>query len=186
MKSKNSNKNPLAIILIALVLLGGGYYFLSQKKTDVPNLPGGGETGTFSSIKDALSRSVSLECVYSDELGAKTTTYIKNGAIRINSEGGEGVEPGSAIVKDNKMYTWSDVTKEGFVIEMEDADTDETIGGPTSQGDKGAFINAIEQYRDNCKVTSVSDSHFTPPADIEFKDIASMFSGQNLPEGLEE
>lgn len=188
MKEKESEKkpsskkfSPVAIIAVALVVLGGGYYLYTQKGSSTSK-----DSGTFSSIKDALSRSVSLECVYTDELGAQTTTYVKDGAIRINSQGADGVEPGGAIIKDNKMYTWSDETREGFIIKMQDTDTDETIEIPTSQGDKRAFIDALEAYRDNCKVTTVADSNFTPPDDIVFKDIASMFSGQNLPEDLSE
>ena len=172
-------KNTLVVILVALGLLGGGYYFFSQKESKTPNVPSGGEDGAFSSIQDALTKSMSLVCEYTDERGVETKTYIKNGEIRISSSGNEQVEAGEAIVKDNKMYTWSDVTKEGFLIEMEDADTDEMADDvmvAKSQGSKSDFVGAIDAYREHCKGSIVSDSHFVPPTDVKFIDFASMFS----------
>lgn len=190
MSKKSTKKKPpvLIIAVVLLALLGGGYYFSSQKGPDVSNPTGGVDTkdgGTFSSISDALKRSMSLSCEYTDELGSETKTYIKNGAVRISSTGADGVEPGEVIVKDNKMYTWSPETLEGFVIEMEDADTDEMADDMVevkSQESKSDFIGAIEAYKEHCRVSTVSDSYFDPPTDVEFKDFASMFGGMVDPE----
>lgn len=180
-KKSTKKKSPiLVIVVVVIALLGGGYYFFSQKDFKALLIPGGGNIGTFSSIQDALTRSMSLVCEYTDERGIETKTYIKNGAVRMSNSGADGVEPGEVIVKDNKMYTWSPETLEGFVIEMEDADTDEMADDLVevkSQGSKSDFVGAIEAYKEHCKVSTVSDSYFTPPTNVEFKDIASMFGG---------
>lgn len=181
-KESTKKKSPVLIIAVALlVFLGGGYYLYSQKGSDVSNSTGGVDTkdgGAFSSISDALKRSMSLVCEYTDERGVETKTYIKNGAVRISSSGGEDMEPSEAIIKDNKMYTWSDVTKKGFVIEMEEADTEDMVDVDLEdKSDRDAFIEGIEAYKEHCKVSTVSDSYFVPPVDVEFKDLASMFGG---------
>ena len=178
-----TKKNPkgmyLIIGVIAVLVLGAAFYFMSSKKSTTG--PSGSNSGgnVFTSIKDALSKSVSLECTFSDESGRKTTSYIKNGAIRADIVSTVADESGSVIVKDNKTYFWNN--KGGFVMTVEPDKTNSAGGNPAqSQGD--SLMKDLEQYKDSCKPSVVSDSLFTPPSDVKFTDFSEMLKGNGFPQ----
>lgn len=129
--------------------------------------------GLFTSIKDALSKSLSLECSFVDERGMQTKVDIKNGAVRAEVTGKTQTESGSVIVKDKKMYFWNKQT--GFMMELPDVDPKELAKG-TDQGSLQAksMMEAIEKYKDSCKPAVVADSVFTPPAEVKFQDLSKM------------
>ena len=79
-------KKVLPIVAVVLLLIVAGFFLKGTKKpgTSLLNKP---EGNVFNSIKDALSKSLSLKCVYKDEQGVQTTTYIKGGAVRVIMEG---------------------------------------------------------------------------------------------------
>lgn len=178
-------KKILPIIAI-LVLLGiGGYFYLNSRGL-VPKTPlklgNKSSEGMFNSIQEALTKSISIKCVYKDEKGVKTTTYIKNGNVRVmmtNSEYPE--QPNNIIIKDKKMYMWTDSTKTGFVFEVEDPSTSPM---PTFEVEKRlkpekkpelqqqeSILTQIEKYKDSCKAEKISDSIFNIPTDVQFEDM---------------
>ena len=78
-------------VLVVLLILGvGGYFYMSSKgalpKASIGTDSNNSGSNVFTSIKDALSKSLSLKCVYKDEKGTQTTTYIKGGAVRVMME----------------------------------------------------------------------------------------------------
>jgi hypothetical protein len=155
----------ILVVVVVLALAGGGFYFLQMQKS---NPAAGGNAVT--SIKDALSQSVSLECTYTDEQGRTAKTYLKNGAIRSDYTGKSMEESGSMIVKDKKMYTWNN-QKQGFMMEIPDV-----TGTPEQTGEMGKQdpVAELEKYKQSCKPAVVSDSLFTPPADVTFTDYSQM------------
>lgn len=166
-------KIKLLIGLVVVVLLGaGGYVVLSSKKGSLPSSSTSGGN-VFSSIKDALSKSVSLECNFTDEDGRQTKAYIKAGAVRSDFTGKTANESGSVIMKDKKMYFWS--SQGGFMMDVPDEKP--AAGQPKEEGlpSTGADVmKTLEQYKDSCKPAVVSDSLFTPPANITFQDFSKM------------
>ena len=87
------NKALPIIIVVILLLLGGGAYLVLQNGQGQQSTPGTstqqGQTqqgNIFTSIKDALSKSLSLECTYKDAKGTETKTYIKSGAVRVDAK----------------------------------------------------------------------------------------------------
>src|SRR5688572_4232873 len=96
------------IVIVAVVLLaiiGAGAYML-MGKNDSNSLPSTSSnsddsSGVFGSIQEAISKSVSLQCEYTDESGMKTTAYISGGSVRADMTG--GAEASSVIMKDKKM-----------------------------------------------------------------------------------
>lgn len=178
--------------IVILVLLGiGGYYLMGQKgtskTTDVPTAASTSPTtsaGMFGSIKDALSKSLSLQCVYEQD-GKKTTAYIKAGAVRADMMGGTKEENGSVIVKDNKMYFWNG--KEGMMLTF---DISSSPSGTAAKNTPSKTPNAdlmedLEKYKDACKPAIVSDTLFTPPADVKFVDQTKMMEDeQKLMKGV--
>src|SRR3989339_1958999 len=151
-------------VLVVLFLLGiGGYFFMSSKGAKTSNV--------FESIQDALSKSLSLKCVYKDEKGVQTTTYIKGGAVRVNMEGiKDNEQPGSIILKDKKMYMWNEVSKTGFTYTITEPVI--TPGADTVDNKDASVLAGIEKYKDSCKTEVVADSLFVPPDDVKFQDMS--------------
>lgn len=171
-----SMKFKAVIAIVVLVILAGvGYMVLSKKGspgTSSPSTQGG---NVFTSIKDALSKSLSLECTFTDETGRQTKAYMKAGAVRSDFTGKTPEESGSVIMKDKKMYFWS--SQGGFMMEVPDEQP--TPGQQATEEDKlpstsADLLKTLEQYKDSCKPAVVSDSIFTPPANIQFQDLSKM------------
>lgn len=174
------------IIIIAVILLllalGGGYFLLKGNKVSNPNeaqvagvTPSpASEENVFTSIKDALSKSISLECSY-DTGGNKVNSYIKNGAVRTNIVSNNAQESGSIIIKDKKMYFWNGKT--GFTMELPDINDLEKIASNAANKNATSgkdMINDLEKYKDQCKPGVVSDDLFVPPADVKFTDFSQI------------
>lgn len=178
-------KKILPIIAILIILGVGGYFYLNSRSL-IPKTPlklaNQSEEMMFNSIQEALTKSISIKCVYKDEKGVETTTYIKNGNVRMmmtNSEDSE--ELNNIIFKDKKMYMWSDQTKKGFIFE----DTEPyTSPYPTFEVEKElepekkpelqqqeSILAQIEKYKDACKVEKIADSMFNIPTDVQFEDM---------------
>lgn len=153
----------LSLIISTLFLTGCG----PQKPTGTT----GGQTGgksVFDSIKDAMSKSLSLQCDYTSG-NVKSTVYIKGKSLRSETD-----SQGSkiyAILKDNKLWSWSDKDKNGLLMDLTDTQNKEAAG--QKSGDD--IIGEVEKYKQNCKQTIVSDSMFNPPSDIKFQDLSQMF-----------
>jgi len=159
------NKKTLVVAIIALILVLGGFVMTKSKK--VTNISNNSNNNVFTSVKDALTKKMTLVCEFSDDKGTFTKSYIKNGAIRVTSpESSSG--SGDFILKDNKMYMWDTKTKEGFIYSVPEGDQSTQI----SQGDE--YLNMVNTYKDSCKVDSVMDSYFEVPTDVNFQDMSKI------------
>lgn len=186
-------KNLVPVVVILLLLGVGGYYFMNSQKAKPPvveeKTAGTVEQGgnVFTSIKDALSRSLSLKCEYPnpDGKGGTVTSYIKNGAVRVMSIAMGTQGNGSAIMKDNKMWIWDDVKKTGMMLSFDPSKVVKPTGGTASNDDQSAKVLAdLEKYKNYCKTEVVGDSLFTPPTDVKFTDLESMMKGFKVPSGV--
>lgn len=174
------------IIIVIILILAIVFYSLGQSgktsdqsSTSAPKT----ENSLFTSIKDAMSKSLSLKCEYQVE-GVKTTTYIKGGMVRVMTESADAeTGNGNAIIKDNKMWVWTEGDSEGFTLELVEEDFVEEPGteAPSDQTSKEDVIEEIEKYKDSCSSATVADSMFTPPSDITFSDL-SQFQDQLMEE----
>jgi hypothetical protein len=167
--------------------LGGGYFYLSYRDI-TPKAPlglSGNQTGgnVFTSIKDALSKSLSLKCVYKNEEGVETTTYIKGGAVRVmmTSAAAGDEQPDNIIMKNKMMYMWNNTTKTGFSLKLEEPKdltpfpTVKQDGNAVKKEDQQESVLAeIEKYKDACKAEVVSDSMFSVPTDVKFQDMSAL------------
>ena len=165
-------------VLVILLILGVGGYFYMNSKGAVPKAPLGTanstNTNVFTSIKDALSQSLSLKCVYQDEQGIQTTTYIKGGAVRVTMEGvKEKDQPNSIVLKDKKMYMWNEVNKTGFTFTMTDPIVTPGQELEVKKSQDAEVLAEIEKYKDSCKTEVVSDSFFAVPTDVKFQDMSA-------------
>ncbi|MFA5770273.1 MAG: hypothetical protein WC894_02150 [Patescibacteria group bacterium] len=172
-------------VLVILLILGVGGYFYMNSKGAVPKAPLGTanstNTNVFTSIKDALSQSLSLKCVYQDEQGIQTTTYIKGGAVRVSMEGAkEKDQPNSIILKDKKMYMWNEVSKTGFTFTITEPEVTPGTTLPETAANKDeSLLAGIEKYKDSCKTTVIADSFFTIPTDVKFQDMSAFTENLN-------
>lgn len=181
MQEANSRKWIILAIGIVIILLGtGGYYVMRQQGAKTRNAPVAmtisptKSQGMFGSIKEALSKSLSLRCEYSEN-GKKTTAYLKAGAVRADMSGGTAQENGSVIVKEEKMYFWNG--KQGMMMAFDiDAMTQEEdeVTPNVSTSSAGDVLVGLEKFKEHCKPAAVSDTLFIPPTDVKFVDQTKM------------
>lgn len=168
------NKTVL-IAIVALLIVGGiGFVVLQKNKSTSSLLGAKTDENVFTSIKDALSKSLSLKCEFADASGRQTTSYVKNGAVRADFTAAKAEESGSVIIKDKIMYFWnsqggwkSDVPEEQTLPQArEDL--------PSGQAQGANIVDSLEANKEKCKPDVVADSLFTPPADVMFQDFSKM------------
>ena len=162
------NKTPLFVIL-GLVLLGVAAFYFMQQKGSVSPL-----TGSPADIfSNALTGSGSVKCEYKDQEGQTVTAYVKGGKIRTEMMGGTQGNM-NFIMRDQMMYSWNQGTKEGFVYKVpEVTGTPDETETPDQSGAKDVKAD-LEQYKESCTNTSVADSVFEVPADVNLVDYSKM------------
>ncbi len=168
---------PIVIILIVVgvVVVAAGAFFMMNKGNMGSMMSG---SNAVTSIKDALTKSVSLECEYTDAQNVKAKYFIKNGAIRADMESSDPEQTGSMIMKDKAIYSWKG--KEGFVMHLpESKDEGESIDSKESS-EADDVIKDLEAYKDKCKPSVVSDSLFNPPSDVDFQDMSKMMNQSGM------
>lgn len=186
MATTKSSKKSLPLIVIILLVIGvvivavGGYFLMNKGKMTGGSLMNGGNA--FTSIKDALTKSVSLECEYTDSENVKSKYYIKNGAMRADVESSDPEQSGSMIMKDKMLYSWRG--KEGFAMKLTDTEGDSEINSNEGESEMDTMMKDLEEYKDKCKPSVVSDSLFTPPSDVEFSDMSKMMEGAGTGAGM--
>jgi len=165
------NKNVIIIIIVILILGGGAFVFAQSKK-------GASSENIVTTVKDAVSKTASMQCDYVDEEGRASKTYIKNGEFRSDYTGKTPQDSGSIIVTGKKMYMWT-ADKKGFSYDIPQVTV--TPGqnvAPAGDNKKDAFVAEVNKYKDSCKGAIVSDSLFTPPTDVQFTDYSKMMMPQ--------
>jgi len=162
-------KKIIFVLLLASTLLLTGCLPKKQTSQIGQTQPPAEEKKTvFDSIRDAISKSLSLRCDYVVE-NNKVTVYIKGKLIRSEADTSNG--KGHTILKDNKMWFWTEKDKNGFVIDL--SRFPKSV--PVPQKSSEDIINEVEKFKQDCKQTAIPDSMFNPPADIKFQDLSQMF-----------
>lgn len=167
-------KNVIIAIVVILVV-GGAAAFFFQGKNKARTETAEKNANVITSIHDALSKSISLECVYTNAKVGDSKTYIKNGVIRSDYMGGQVGQSGSVIVTDKKMYVWT-ADKKGFMMSFSQTEASPKTmqEKENTRTQKEQFLSDLELYKDNCKPAVVADSLFVPPSDIKFVDYSQM------------
>lgn len=180
-------------VLVVLILLVIGVFLYMKSKNPSSNATVGGpaktgeQTNVITSIKDALTKSVSLVCNYKDDSGKQTSVYIKAGSVRsIVTAGGDKTQPNNFILAGGKMYIWNDSTKAGFMYTMKAptttvAPTTASVTGQVNNaGDKSqSYLAEIEKFKNDCKPGVVDSGLFAAPADVNFQDMDAILNNQN-------
>lgn len=172
----------IVLVVVLLLLAAGavGYYKFAHKEPTENAMMGEEHGGVFGSIQDALTRNLSLQCQFTSDEGVATTAYIKAGAVRVDTKTGKP-DASSMIMKDKKIYFWQDAQKTGTMMTVPSITvtplptSSVKPTGSASAEDEGAnALSMLEKFKDSCKVASVADSLFVPPADVKFTDMSQM------------
>jgi len=181
---QNKNKAGLVGLVLIVLLIVGFFYFrqgqitkidktqINQVKTVNQNQK---NNQVITSIKDALTASMSVKCQYQTEKGDKVTVYLKNKKIRADNISASNLE-NSVIYTDEKIWFWEPKTKKGIVFSTKFLKQQTSKEQTLSQSipDRQEIINKAEEYRQKCQKESLPDSLFMPPKDVKFDDFESM------------
>lgn len=180
-------KNLIAIVFAAALILIAVFLYLNQAPAsqDSSSNQAASKESVFTSIKDAMSKSLSLKCEY--EAGEiKTIAYVKGNKVRVESRSdNEEIKNSNVIVKDNNVWMWTEGEDKGLLIELKDEEMEsQEVGLPTDTNQQ-EIIEDLEAYKDRCETAVVSDSLFTPPSDVEFNSFLNQVQ-EEMMEGLQE
>lgn len=174
-------KGMIVGLAILLLLIAGGalYYMRKHAANSAVTQQPVAQTNMFTSIQDAMARSLTLQCDFTDAKNVHTVAYLKNGQIRADVTNPTDTQgSGSILIKDKTIYFWN-AQKTGFTMAMPTVTGTPAAlptGSTENQGtDTGANMMAnLEAYKKDCRVTSVADGLFVLPTDVKFTDVTKM------------
>lgn len=169
-------KKIILLLILAFLLAGCTNPF---KKTEGSGQQETSEKGF--SLKNALSLGKSVKCTYETGQG-EMTTWVKGKKTRVEGWG-FGMQGGNGgMINDGEwIYMWGDKPDSGMkykISALEEVDNQEEKdwGGVEDWKDVEKWAESVEQkYKVDCKTTVVNDNKFTPPADIQFKNLTETF-----------
>ena len=175
----------ITAVIVLLIVIGGGYYLFSRSKfspTTYKTPESTQTTSVFTSIQEALSKSLSVQCAYTDNSGKKVVAYIKNGMVRSDiTDTKDQTQSGSVILKDKKIYYWN-AQKIGFMMAMPEVSVTPSVTVTQQQNTGENTLQSLEQYKQYCHVATVADTVFVIPTDVKFTDTSKIM--QMMPTGV--
>ncbi|MGB6838684.1 MAG: hypothetical protein WBD86_01355 [Microgenomates group bacterium] len=162
---------PLIIVFLVIVIAGAAWFFinrgdgagigsLTQKYSESNPFSGG--------LKAAVELGVPMKCSY-EVNGVEYSGVIKGRQYKGKVKMQDGKE-GNVLMKENCMYTWSDLDSQGIksCFEEDDLSMWEQSGETTSEG------AAPVDY--TCYPALVPDSEFNLPSGVNFVDIDALMN----------
>jgi len=169
-------------VLAALVVIGGGYYFLhgakspdgskeaqgTEQPADANSESGGAYTGSFA---DLAARGGNWKCTIDSKSDASAGQAVSSGTVYVSGKNVRGdfatAVPNYGSVQSHMIadgayvYSWSSVMPKGIKTAM--------AAAPTGSGaPQGGGTNENTSYRYDCEPSSADASLFTPPANVTF------------------
>ncbi len=172
-----SSKALLGIIA-AVVVVGGGAWYLSTSKGTTEGAPTAGNeneeaetnagSGTFA---DLMMRAGSWKCTVTttiEEAPSSGTVYVAGGKVRADFVSKpaalNGAEVASSMIQmDGYVYTWTDAFPQGMKMKIPE--------GNNTQGSSQAGVDYSSKVDYDCGAWSVDASMFTPPASVTFMEL---------------
>ncbi len=161
----------LLIIILVIVVAGGAWYFLKRGSgTGVGSLTQKvSESKPFSgSLKAAVALGVPMKCTY-EANGVEYTGLLKGRQYKGTVLMQDGKE-GTVIMKDNCMYTWSDVDNQGIKTCYEEDEVD------MWEQSEGSGPEGSESINYTCRPAAVTDAEFNLPSGVTFMDLDEMMN----------
>ena len=155
-------KNILIALVVVLFLAMIAFLTVPQLPNLLPN-----QSTTLTSVRDALAKSGSFACNFTDEYSRQVKVSIKNGSARAEYTGKNPEDAETDLLTKTNLYVWRNNDKKGYVVELPTGSVQRKAGDALSQRDD--FIILLEKHKDTCKPAIVADSVFTLPTDVVFK-----------------
>lgn len=169
--------NTIIGIIVAIVVIGAGGYYLSTMPAPEAPAPEGaaqteGSTGTFADILALGGSSTCTVSVEVTESPAEGTAYISGDEVRVDftarpANMGSVEITAHMIQTGGYVYSWTDLLPQGVKVKAESA-----AGAAESQG-----ISANASVRYSCAPWIADASKFVPPSNVTFME----FSAENMP-----
>lgn len=166
---KMKGKQLIIIVLVIVVAgiawfllkggIGTGVGSLTQKVSESTPFSG--------SLKAAVALGVPMRCTY-EENGVEFTGILKGRQYKGSVTMQDGTE-GTIIMKDNCMYTWSDVDNQGIKVCYEEDELD-----IWEQPEDSAPIDYV------CYPTVATDAEFALPSGVTFMDLDAMMNNPDF------
>jgi len=143
-------------------------------------------TGTEQQKAEKLAQIISsggtADCKVSSLADNSSTQIIISGKKMkfVGSDMGEG-KKGSMINDGVYTYIWSDGDKTGFKSKIETIEPTGTTAAPAQEqfdaSKQAQTFDDSTKYKLDCTKRSISDTEFTPPAEVKFTDFAELMKG---------
>lgn len=180
-------KLVITIIVVAVIVLGGIGWFVTQDKSDSTstqnsssqnsNNSSGVTKGSLSSLSTGKK---AQECTmnYSGANGSGTGTMYADGNgrgrmhLELKTEKGN-IGQSDQIMRDNKAYSWTTTEGQtfGMVMDMSKMNSQQS----QAQSQSNTSTPAPDQSFDiNCKDWKIDESKFTIPANVNFMDLNNL------------
>jgi hypothetical protein len=157
-------KKLLPIILVIAVVGIGAYLYLN-KGGQTGGLPSSGEIfqGT---LKTAVSKGIPFKCEMEGEDGEVVTTWVKGEKMYAESKVEGKMQ--YTILKDNCTWSWDETGQQAVKYCFEQVDYEDFNPTSTETTTQETETTEAQTPEYNCVPTTISDSKFDPPSDINF------------------
>ncbi len=180
----------IIIGVLAVSLMIGGCTGTKTGNGVVGDRQEGGENGLQKSLKEIMAGGQAQKCTVKmqseEEGGLESEIWIKGKKMKqiTKSEalGGGGEEMTIYVISDGEwIYNWNNKTNQGIKMKVGESEKQDQ---EAKENFKGSAVDWDKKIDYDCKVTSVADSEFAPPASIKFVDWAAEAAG--MQEKIEE
>lgn len=170
--------NKLTFLLPA-ALIFSGCTLIPSKTTSI--------TGTEQQKAEKLGQIIAsggqADCQVTNLTDKTSTQIIVSGKKMkfIGSDFGEG-KKGTMLTDNVYTYVWSEGEKVGFKTKLEtEKATEPTEAAPQEENldatKRAESFDDATKFKTECTRRTISESEFTPPADVNFTDFAEMMKG---------
>ncbi len=118
-------------------------------------------------IARAVQLGKPIRCV-SEQSGQTITIYMKGSKMRMDTVPADA----HGIYTEDLMYTWQ--AKQGSVMKLEDIKALSEGAEQYRPKTQSEIIENAQKVNSKCEAYDVSESLFTPPADVQFQDLTEM------------
>lgn len=163
------NNKVIIGVIVAVLVIGGGWYFMSGKQGASSVVEGGNST-----MNQLLASKEDLECVYTqvnDQASTNGILYVSGGKVRgdftVEVKAASGVQAqtfSSHLVTDGKqVWLWPlspEMPNQGVSIAVDPTKKDE--------------VNLDQSFNADCKAWTKDDAKFIAPTEVQFSDAADL------------
>ncbi len=172
----------IALLVASIVLLS------ACKKAPMPTSNESAPTSAeidaqaeMSVIAKAMESGQPVSCSIEKEDGTSSMKYAMKGKkIKVTGIAAmESATDGVVLSDGEYLYSWDPATKKGIKMQARAMDATPAPGDtqekqfPTIQSPEDVEQYQNDGYNVNCEVTTVPDSEFVPPTDVEFTDLSA-------------